>query len=552
MNTTFHAFEQPITQCPEVPARFGDDGGKFHYYYDQLADELDEDLTKRLKSQLDSLLIFAGLFAGVNSAFLALTLPMMSADPADDTNALLLQLVKGENKTINSEADLPSSTFSPPPSIYPVNVLFAVSLTCALMSSFLAVLGQQWLVYYRKRSGGGAEHQRKEQLRRQLGAQRWQMELVLDDVLPALLQVGLVIFCIAFVIYLGTLSSSMSSVIAAMVGTALVITVGAAVCATWDRMCPYQSPLSHLLCWTLDQMKPAVIALVWLFIFINTYFHQVRRREGRPPSRGWRGLSQQTEDLKTRSWDAAKKIASSGLGWVSRKEETADDLAVASVKRVILTSEHTNALIHAAINLCAIDKKASLQQLMSETEFLDRLHDLFSMFCESNYINPGRRQPMREAAAQAFASAILHMTLSVGTLMNLAHSKHQRAIEGFSQGQQSMPYDLRETVYLLGRKLEGYTWREDTGHMSYLRLFGVFIVPLIYYPGTDWWGPTFQVAYTLHLRSESPVSHQRFCALTCAIKMGMLYGENVSERREEMSYELVPQLFELIKSFYER
>ncbi|KAG8900333.1 hypothetical protein FRC00_013441 [Tulasnella sp. 408] len=145
MNTKAYAFEQPITERPEIPARFGEDGGKFYYYYDQLADELDEDLTKRLKSQLDSLLIFAGLFAGVNSAFLALTLPMMSADPVDDTNALLLQLVKGGNATINSEADLPSATFTPPPAIYPVNILFAVSLTCALMSSFLAVLGQQWL-----------------------------------------------------------------------------------------------------------------------------------------------------------------------------------------------------------------------------------------------------------------------------------------------------------------------------------------------------------------------------------------------------------------------
>ncbi|KAG8900332.1 hypothetical protein FRC00_013440 [Tulasnella sp. 408] len=58
MNTTSYAFEQPITERPEIPARFGEDGGKFYYYYDQLADELDEDLTKRLKSQLDSLLIF--------------------------------------------------------------------------------------------------------------------------------------------------------------------------------------------------------------------------------------------------------------------------------------------------------------------------------------------------------------------------------------------------------------------------------------------------------------------------------------------------------------
>ncbi|KIO16692.1 hypothetical protein M407DRAFT_85737, partial [Tulasnella calospora MUT 4182] len=144
MNTTAEILKEQITERPEIPARFGEDGGKFNAYYDQLADELDEDLTKRLKSQLDSLLIFAGLFAGVNSAFLAFMLPMMSADPADDTNALLLQLVKRGNATINSEADLPSATFSPPSAIYPVNILFAMSLTCALMSSFLAVLGQQW------------------------------------------------------------------------------------------------------------------------------------------------------------------------------------------------------------------------------------------------------------------------------------------------------------------------------------------------------------------------------------------------------------------------
>ncbi|KAG8915013.1 hypothetical protein FRC01_003832, partial [Tulasnella sp. 417] len=391
---------------PRGSTRFGEDGGKFHYYYDQLADELDEDLTKRLKSQLDSLLIFAGLFAGVNSAFLALTLPMMSADHVNDTNALLLQLVKGGNATINSEVDLASSTFSPPPAIYPVNVLFAVSLTCALMSSFLAVLGQQWLVYYRKRSGGGAEHQRKEQLCRQLGAQRWRLELVLDDVLPGLLQVGLVIFCIAFVIYLRTLSSSMSSIVAAMVGTALVIR---------------------------------------------------NRRPSEP--------KQPNKELKTKSREAAEKITSRGLPWFSRKEETANDLAIASVKRVILTSEHTNALIHAAINLCAIDDTTSLQQLLNETEFLDRLYDLFYMFYHSR-----PRQPMRKAAGQAFASAILHMLLSVGTLMNLTHSKYQQAIEDFSQGRQAMPRDLRTIMVLLGDQFHSYAHSEDTGHFSHLQL----------------------------------------------------------------------------------
>ncbi|KAG9036174.1 hypothetical protein FS837_001737 [Tulasnella sp. UAMH 9824] len=392
MNTATYTFEQPITERPEIPAWFGEDGGKLYHYYDQLADELDEDLTKRLKSQLDSLLIFAGLFAGVNSAFLALTLPMMSADPADDTNALLLQLVKGGNATINSTADLPSATFSPPPAIYPVNVLFAVSLMCALMSSFLAVLGQQWLVYYRKRSGGGAAHQRKEQLRRQLGAQRWRLELVLDDILPGLLQVGLVIFCISFILYLRTLRESISSSIAAIVGAALAITVGAAVCATWDRMCPYQSPLSHLLCWTMDRMKPLAAAAVWVFIVMKVYLYEFlwirwRGTKGRLEAGESSSLSEislQSEAARENSWKLAQKITSRTLTWVGRKEETANDLIVATVKRVILTSEHTAALIHAATNICAIDDKESLQQFLSDAEFFDRLHDLFSTFEKSS------------------------------------------------------------------------------------------------------------------------------------------------------------------------
>ncbi|KIO24295.1 hypothetical protein M407DRAFT_26312 [Tulasnella calospora MUT 4182] len=95
-------FEEKLTAVPETPNHFGEDGGHFYRYYDALADEIDEDMVMSLKAQLDGILIFAGLFAGVNSAFLALTLPELSADPVDDTNALLLQLVTGGNGSIAS------------------------------------------------------------------------------------------------------------------------------------------------------------------------------------------------------------------------------------------------------------------------------------------------------------------------------------------------------------------------------------------------------------------------------------------------------------------
>ncbi|KAG8947694.1 hypothetical protein FRC04_010538 [Tulasnella sp. 424] len=169
----------PIFEIPDPPEEFGQDGGKFYRAYNALAEEIDDDMTKSLKEQLDGMLIFAGLFGGVNSAFLALTLPLMSADPADDTNALLaqnnailLQFVSGRNDTTSLDSTLPSASFAPSGAVLSVNVLFALSLAFAIISSFLAVLGRQWLVYYRKRGGGGPDRQRWEQLKRFLGAER--------------------------------------------------------------------------------------------------------------------------------------------------------------------------------------------------------------------------------------------------------------------------------------------------------------------------------------------------------------------------------------------
>ncbi|KAG8923198.1 hypothetical protein FRC01_013075 [Tulasnella sp. 417] len=561
MNTTAYNFEQPITQRPEIPAKFGEDGGKFYYYYDQLADELDEDLTKRLKSQLDSLLIFAGLFAGVNSAFLALTLPMMSADPADDTNALLLQLVKGGNASISSETDLPSATFSPPPAIYPVNILFAVSLTCALMSSFLAVLGQQWLVYYRKRSGGGAEHQRKEQLRRQLGAQRWRLELVLDDVLPGLLQVGLVIFCISFILYLHTLSGSMSSAVAAIVGTGVAMTVAAALCATWDRMCPYQSPLSHLLCWTMDRLKPLHVAFAWVFMFLKTYLYKylrTRRRCTQAHTKEGELSDVQVvhlpaEEHKQDIWNLAQEIAGRGLARIGRKEETDDDLIVASVKRVILTSEPTAALVHAAINICAINKDEILQQLLCDTGVFHRLHDLYRMFHRSAETQPTQLRALPDAAARSFAAAILHLALSVGTIMDLAHHKEQPpSITNSPEARPAVSPVLNQyfSHLVMYAKLGETWWDGDLKHVSHRLLLPFVIHPLLCF--TWYCYMTERVRERIRRLIDSPPSRQLLVTLTFAVKAYVscptdpnVYSEGSIERYERLS-----RIFNVAKKSY--
>ncbi|KAG8927234.1 hypothetical protein FRC00_002214, partial [Tulasnella sp. 408] len=72
------------------------------------------------------------------------------------------------------------------------------------------MLGRQWLVYYSKRGGSGLDARRWTQLKRYLGAQRWGLEPILDDVLPSLLQIGLIIFCASLLLYLRHLSPAIS------------------------------------------------------------------------------------------------------------------------------------------------------------------------------------------------------------------------------------------------------------------------------------------------------------------------------------------------------
>ncbi|KIO18414.1 hypothetical protein M407DRAFT_31918 [Tulasnella calospora MUT 4182] len=373
-----------LTEMPDIPKDFGDDGVHFYRYYDELAEESDEDLVKNLKAQLDGILIFAGLFAGVNSAFLALTLPQMSANPADDTNALLLQIALAGNGSITSAADLPSASFTPPPRIFLVNVLFSVSLTLALFSSLLAVLGQQWIVYYRKRCGGGPEYQRWEQLRRYLGAKRWRLELVLDDLGPSMLQLGLVIFCIAFALYLGTLSWSLNHIIVWPLYTILVMSTG----CVFDPWCPFKQPLSRI----VRPVGSAILAVVpWLGYcllgvvgitgghIINAigrakfFCRSPNVAEPLPPPRFH--IFPLLKCVKVGIAEFADFYRWIMLAGIRSAEDPAH-LKIEALRRVICTSENRNALIYAAINLQVIRDERALSSLGKDVEFCSRVSSL--------------------------------------------------------------------------------------------------------------------------------------------------------------------------------
>ncbi|KAG8945296.1 hypothetical protein FRC04_001073 [Tulasnella sp. 424] len=454
-------------EVPVIPQAFGQDGGEFLRRYDALADEIDDDMVKGLKEQLDGLLIFAGLFAGVNSAFLALTLPLMSPDPADDTNALLrennailLQLASGRNDRLRSAQALPSETFSPVGKVLTVNLLFSVSLTLALISSFMAVLGRQWLVYYRKRSGGGPDRQRWEQLKRFLGAERWGLEWALDDFLPSILQIGLIIFCISLTIYLSTLHPTLSNVVGTFMCTGLTVLIITALLATWDKFCPFQSPLSHLISRSTasatrlparlagltrevlrqftkfpirfelaDLLEPLayvflgppyVLILVVLDLLITMKWvlrNTVRYCFAGQSEASWSGLRLDMEiipdiiDLPS----SLVRFASQLLPG-KRQEEDPGELQIFAIKRAICISDDALTLLHGVSNILAISDSHLLNILAADDDFTTRLSELWRGSYSRTLQLRGRDQLDLATRIQClYRAALAHVLLSFST-----------------------------------------------------------------------------------------------------------------------------------------
>ncbi|KIO31798.1 hypothetical protein M407DRAFT_19308 [Tulasnella calospora MUT 4182] len=373
MGTVAQNQNLPVFEIPATTHEFGRDGGKFYRCYDALAEEIDEDMTKGLKEQLDGMLIFAGLFAGINTAFLALTIPQLSADPADDTNALLaqnnallMQLVKQRNDTL-PDFHLPSERFSPAHDILTINALFSVSLAFAIISSFLAVLGRQWLVCYRKRGGGGPDRQRWEQLKRFLGAKRWRLQPILDDVLPSLLQIGLIIFCASLILYLRHLHPATSLIFKIPMYVGLAFFVGFGLCTTLDRLCPFQSPLSHLLRW-------AVHSLVWL-----------------------------------------SQLAFGHKFYCGRREESPELLQAIALQRVIRISDDQTALLCAVANIPSIRSTIAMERLWNKPTFQHRFRELLANSHHGTLQLPGHNVTPEtvESATRLYCSAAAHILLTL-------------------------------------------------------------------------------------------------------------------------------------------
>lgn len=385
----------------------------------------------------------------------------MRADPAQDTNALLLQLVTGGNSTIRSANDLPSATFTPSPGIVPVNVLFSLSLTLAICISFFAILGKQWLVHYRQRTGaGGTQRQRWDQLQRYLGAKRWDLEEVLNHTLPALLQLDLLLFSIALIIYLQTLSKIVCLVMATPFVIAVQITLRLTDFAVQDYWCPFYTiwpqitarsilEKNHSL-WLIIAILYVVLSSPLLVIRVIIYSAQIiswRIRHYLGILRGDNSETMQDRDqykMVTYEELAQPSILVAGKGF-AKPDTPSPFLHAAAIQRVLCNSDDFNTLIYVAINIQALNEERGIQYFLENDTVHQRLGELV-------------RSP-NKMLASAFCCAFAYLLLRGRCAELFVTQEHRRLFHSGNSLSQTSQYPagfntLKKKVQFIRRQLE--------------------------------------------------------------------------------------------------
>ncbi|KIJ53018.1 hypothetical protein M422DRAFT_242987 [Sphaerobolus stellatus SS14] len=184
-----------------------DKQSRFWIECERIAKQSDEAFLERYNGELDVQLIFAGLFSA--------------------TNALLTLLIQGTfNKTFMDTTFVLSAPS--PPGSNPVSLIIVeqalgyLSLSLSLLAVFDAVLGKQWLGYFKIYRFGHCTLKGRNVLsyERRAGIEQWHLHILLD-MLPLMPQLSLLRFGISLIINVYTKHPILGSLILALYITTL-------------------------------------------------------------------------------------------------------------------------------------------------------------------------------------------------------------------------------------------------------------------------------------------------------------------------------------------
>ncbi|KZT62325.1 hypothetical protein CALCODRAFT_446136, partial [Calocera cornea HHB12733] len=164
---------------------------------------------------MDVLLVFSALFSAVVTAFLVLSLALLSPDMSQQTvdalTAISLQLasMKAPSSSAPPAYQAPQS-FAPATSSVVINIFWALSLTISLFTSVLAMLAKGWLHNYATGLPSGPAEQARQR--------HWRYDTLIDwnvpaivSALPILLHVAVFVFLVGLLIFLWPSSTVLST-----------------------------------------------------------------------------------------------------------------------------------------------------------------------------------------------------------------------------------------------------------------------------------------------------------------------------------------------------
>jgi hypothetical protein len=211
----------------------------------------------------------SGLFSAVSTTFIVAMESNLSPDPNDTTHALLTQLVQiglGNFTAAGSTPVAPASTWSPSTANIRIQSIAYASLSFSLLAAFGAVLGKQWLGYYKShRYGRGSQEERATRRQEKFnGIVAWYFDAVLQS-FPVLLQISLLLFGIALSANMWSQQHTIAWVIIATTVFGFMFYSLTVMAALVSPACPFQTPISTILRMVRFDSKLTLRVLVVIF-----------------------------------------------------------------------------------------------------------------------------------------------------------------------------------------------------------------------------------------------------------------------------------------------
>ena len=184
-----------------------------------------------------------GLFSAVTSAFIVQVHSQLQLDPGEETAALLRILIyKIGNATFIGEIPpLLQQWAGPPRTIVDAQNISYASLAASLFSSFLAMLGKQWLGLYASAIERSQNRQRKLD-----GVVAWCLDWMLRS-LPLMLQAALLLLGCAPSRYLWEIDTAVASVVLGVTPFGFLFYLSTFVTGTNSKDYPYQTSWANII-----------------------------------------------------------------------------------------------------------------------------------------------------------------------------------------------------------------------------------------------------------------------------------------------------------------